>query len=133
MADLLSDADLTPRPDDRYVRHTRLRLPTVLLMGLAVPPLAWLLHQQVSYAMATLWCQAPMAVLHGLTVVLLVTVAGNAWWVYRTTGPRLTADPEQQGPDLGRFLSLLAVIGGAFAALAIIAQGIPNLLLSPCR
>lgn len=133
MPDLPSDADLTPRPDERYGRRARLRLPPVLAMGLAVPPLAWLLHQQISYGVATLWCRAPMAVLHGLTVGLLVAVAGNAWWVYRTARPALTTADEPQGPSLARFLSLLAVIGGAFAALAIVAQGIPNFLLSPCR
>lgn len=133
MADLFSDVDVTPRSDDAYVRRARLHLPRVMMAGLVVPPLAWILHQQASYAFATLWCDGPTLLLHGLTVVLLGVVVSTAWRVYRFAGLRITPDAGDPEPGLGRFVGLLAIVGAALASTAIVAQGIPNFLLAPCH
>ncbi|HXH12048.1 MAG TPA: hypothetical protein VNP04_20065 [Alphaproteobacteria bacterium] len=107
----------------------------LLWIGVLAGPLAWFLHQQVSYVLATLRCSdAAMLVLHVATAMaLLIALAGGgiAWTSWRRTDGEWSA---RGGGTVARsrFMALGGLLLSALFFLVIVAQGLPNFFLSPC-
>lgn len=107
----------------------------LLWVGVLAGPLAWFLHQQVSYVLATLTCSdAATLVLHVMTAVaLLIALAGVgiAWMNWRRTGGEWSA---RGGGTVARsrFMALAGFLLSALFFLVIVAQGLPNFFMSPC-
>lgn len=106
-----------------------------LWAGVLAGPIAWFLHQQVSYVLAALSCSDALTfVLHMATVVaILIAIAGAgiAWINWRRTG---RAWSTQVGGTLARsrFMALSGLLLSFLFLLVIVAQGIPNFFFSPC-
>jgi hypothetical protein len=103
--------------------------------GVLVPPLAFLTELSVTYAFVPRACDAQRTdVLHWVVAAAfaVIVVAGAlAWRDYYALGKRLPGDagtPEERA----RFLALLGVLTSALFALAVLAQAIAQMFLSPC-
>jgi len=107
----------------------------LLWIGGLAGPLAWFLHQQVSYGLATLNCAATATlVLHAMTAVALLIAlagAGIAWMSWRRTGGEWPARSDGTVAR-SRFMALGGLLLSALFFLVIVAQGLPNFFLSPC-
>jgi hypothetical protein len=114
------------------------RIPHVILLwlGLLLPPLAWTLQMGVLYMLQPWECLHPdrVALSNPISLVAIViaiaggVVAWRRWHALREPAP----EPMEQLRSRGRFMALLGVLLSALFALVIIAQWIPNHLLSPC-
>jgi len=108
----------------------------VLAAALLVPPLAFLLNLQINYTLVPWACSTGHEfVLHLVSVgTLLVAASGGlvAWREWKRCGP---GPPEGQGgraPHF-RFVSVIGILMSSLFALVILAQWIPNFVLSPCQ
>lgn len=118
---------------DRYFNQPRGI--ALLWIGMLAGPIAWFLHQQVSYILATLSCtDAATIVLHVVTVItslIAIAGAGIAWMSWRRTGH---AETIRGGGTVARsrFMALSGLLLSFLFLLVIVAQGIPNFFISPC-
>jgi hypothetical protein len=133
----MSSAPAPSRTDleTRRPGRRRARGPWSLWPGVLLPPLVFLGELSLTYAYVPRACDAQRtSVLHWMLVgaLAIVLVAGvRAWGEYRALGGGLPADhgtPDERA----RFVALLGVLTSAFFAVAIVAQGIAQWLLSPC-
>ncbi len=100
------------------------------------PPLAWGLHNVVSYGLATVICvPGQILLLHLVTVVtaLIALAAAIVGWRSRTHLNR------NEWPDAYRiseqrayFMAHFGLISGIFFLVVILVEGIPNFYLEPC-
>jgi len=101
------------------------------------PPLATLLAQAASYALAPWACNdggLPMAALHAVMVFFLVVIAlcgFLAWSLHQGAGGGWPGE-EALVADRNRFLGFLGVGSAAFSALVTLGLWIPNWILDPC-
>ncbi len=118
---------------DSERRWTTGRAILALWSGVLLPPLAWVLHLNVSYALATLACQHARATLL-LTTGVSLAVAGVggaiAWRVWSEIGPGHEADGSVIGRS--RFMGMGGVALAILFAVVIVVQTIPTLLFTSC-
>jgi hypothetical protein len=110
----------------------------VALLWIAVlaGPLAWFLHQQVSYGMATFACSRGGEVgLHVATAVALLIAAGGALIAWRNWS-RVAREGVDEGDETrtrSRFMAIGGFLSSLFFGLVIVAQWLPVLFLRPCQ
>ena len=127
--------------------------------GVLAGPLAWAMHEGVSYALVKVACSGGLLVLeHGITALALaLAVAGayvsaRSYAAYRRDTPRaaVRATDQPEGPPtpqgVGRFgpegtsvngdavglMAPLGVLSAALFAFAILMEALPDVVLSPC-
>jgi hypothetical protein len=107
----------------------------VLWATWAIGPVAWTLHLMVSYLLVEWVCgTGNVWVLHGVTLAtVLMAAAGGliAWRQWTAAGrrwPGAGGDPASRT----RFLAVGGLIISLLSALIILAEGIPNFILSAC-
>ena len=108
----------------------------LLWVAVLIGPIAWFLHQQVGYGMATFACGRNWEVgLHVVTgIALLVTALGAivAWRTWARLG-RVGTAHEGGTVARSRFMALGAGLSSLFFALVIVAQWVPTFFLRPCQ
>lgn len=107
-----------------------------LMAGLLLPPFAWLLDLQVSYATVKWACAADQRwVLLVLPLGSLALVALGAWWSW-SCWTMLRGDSALEGArmqDRSYFLALSGLAMSAVFALLILTSYAPRYFLSPCE
>ena len=124
---------MTENPLDRIPESPKPSLG--IWFGLLGPPMAALLHLQMSYALEHTACATGNKLqLHIWTAVCLIIVlaagliAHRHWVALGSEGPG-----EQPGPSgTRRLMSLLGMIGAGIFTLFILAQWFPSLMLPVC-
>lgn len=117
------------------LRSSVLRHPLLLWIGWLVGPAAWALHLLVSYWLVPKACEAEATwMLHATTLAtLLMSIAGGAiaWRQWSRAGRRW---PDASDGEISRirFMAVMGMLLCALSALLIIAEGVPNFILSPC-
>jgi hypothetical protein len=104
-----------------------------LLVGLLLPPLAFLAHLQTTYALVPWVCssghKAVLLAAHLLAIALCVGAGMAGWRSWPSPGPR-RGEPE--GVEGARLLSISGVIVSAAFAVVIVASMVPTFILGPC-
>ena len=119
---------------DRYFNAPR----GIVLLWVAVlaGPIAWFLHQQVGYGMATFACSRGGEVgLHVATGIALLVTAVSAIIAWRSWG-RLGREWTTHGGGTvarSRFLALGGFLFSVYFFLVIVAQWVPIFFLPPCQ
>jgi xanthine/uracil permease len=108
----------------------------VMFAAFVLPPLAFLLNLQLSYTLV-LWACATghVFVLHLISMgTLLLAASGGliAWRDWQRSG-RGWPDERAGSAPRGRFVSVIGILMSVLFSLVILAQWIPNLVLSPCE
>jgi hypothetical protein len=109
----------------------------LLWLGLLLPPLAWTVQMAAMYTAQPWQCLHPEGISVSDSTSLLAALAalagGAVAWVGRRKSLASASQPaEQQLRSRARFMSSLGVALCVLFLLVIIAQWIPNHLLSPC-
>jgi cytochrome c biogenesis factor len=118
----------TDVPDAKEIR--------ALWTGLLLPPIAFLISLEVSYALVPAACSSgselPVHLVH-LGCLLLALIGGLiAWRWWKRQGA--TWAGEEGGPlARSRFMAGLGLLLCALFALVIVAMWIPSFLLDPCQ
>ena len=107
-----------------------------LWFGILAGPLAWTVHLLLSYALLSLACSTGLGwILHAVTL-LTAALTGWAGLVAHRAWQRHRADPRDgvRGPRSGwrRFMALAGVVMSALFFAAILLEGLPVAILSPC-
>ena len=104
--------------------------------GILAAPLAWFLQMQVNYALVPWACATGhLFVLRLVTLGGLAVAAAGAllaWREWRRMGgewPKGAGGPQMRS----RFMAVLGLLISIMFFLVILAQGIPNFILSPCQ
>lgn len=102
--------------------------PTVTaLAGVAVPPMAWFLHLNVSYLLVPAACGAgqrwPFGAVTVLALAAMVPTARGSWRRWR----------DEQSDDLVRILGAAGAAFAALFALGVVLVGASALIVEPCR
>jgi len=111
--------------------------------GILTGPIVFAADEFISYSIVQWSCgHQNTALLHLITVVALVLIAGGAWSAWRTfieTPSDLPYDPDVEVRDVigvrlarARFLAVLGLLMSAFFAALVIAAAIPRLVLNAC-
>ena len=115
------------------------RRDVLLWLGLLAGPIAWYLHEQLSYMLAPSACAAGShAFLHLVTLgTLLLAAAGAAvaWgrWKALPEGSTERGETREEAEtSRARFMALAGMTSCAAFALIILADEIPNLVLGVC-
>jgi hypothetical protein len=107
-----------------------------LWAGILLGPLAWALSMGTNFALAPWACVwGWKTMLYVVTIVALVICAGSAalsWREWRHLGREMPGEAYGAVPR-GRLMAFSGVILSAMAALIIIAQGIPQIMLGACQ
>jgi hypothetical protein len=99
-----------------------------LWFGFLAGPVAWTLHELVSYVLVGVACRMGFgSVLHLVTVACLALAGAGAYVAFRAhpsglLAPRTAAD----------LLAGAGILTDALFAFAIIMEGLPNVVVSPC-
>jgi|SRR5690606_5798053 len=107
-----------------------------LVLGVLLPPAAWMLHVSVSFLVATSLCESGGSLwpLHLVTVpAAAIALAGGylAWRNWHDTGEDTNRD-EPGTLARSKFLALAGLASSAFFTLAIIIAELSTLLLASC-
>lgn len=121
-----------PTTDDpgrtRPARASALRFPASLA-GVLLPPVIWLAHLTVVYALTPLACGAlPRFPLHLATAVALLGIAASAGWGWAAAPPTV----EDPGAARARFLAWVGLGFSGLAAVAVLFAEIAIVLVHPC-
>lgn len=110
--------------------------PALLWFSALAPPLAWVLHNVVSYGLAAIFCSPGQSLLlHAVTVAtaLIALAAAVVGWRSRQRVRDI------QWSDAGRirvqrayFMAHFGLISGLFFLVVILVEGIPNFYIDPC-
>ncbi|HKI04353.1 MAG TPA: hypothetical protein VKK31_20415 [Thermoanaerobaculia bacterium] len=125
-------ADPTSDPRESHVE----RRDVLLWLGVLAGPLAWILSEQLSYALTPTACASKSELLLHLASLapLLLAAAGGAlaWsrWKGLAEGSTEKGDPEGSRE---RFMAISGMAACAFFALVIVATWVPNLVLGACE
>ena len=107
-----------------------------LWFGILAGPLAFLLNLQLSYMLVQPVCVTALhLVLHLVPVgALLLTVSGgvSAWWNWRRTGQAESSKAAGVLP-CSRFMAGVGLLTSGLFILVIVAQWLPNFILTPCQ
>jgi uncharacterized membrane protein YfcA len=134
-----TESDRTRDLEDRYTEKGRVWL---LWWGFLGGFVAWKLHLMVSYMLVPFACWHDLSIVIDIASLALVLIALSSAWVSWGTWKEVGGHPLGEGgydesttPVIGRtrFMAISGVIVGAFTALVILGQWIPNLVLSPCH
>ena len=107
-----------------------------LVGGLLLPPLAWLLDLQVSYATVKWACAANAREVLLLFPVGSLAIVAIASWMSWSSWTRLRADAAPESArmeDRSYFLALAGLAMSAVFLLLILTSYIPRYFLSPCE
>jgi hypothetical protein len=108
----------------------------LLWVAVLIGPIAWFLHQQVGYGMATFACGRNGEVgLHVVTGIALLIIALGAIIAWRSS-VRLGRVGMVHGDGTvarSRFMALGAGLSSLFFTPVIIAQWVPTFFLRPCQ
>jgi hypothetical protein len=103
---------------------TNVALWVVLLAG----PLAWTMHELASYMLVKVACESGVGwLLHGLT--LLALALATAGFLIAARVQRYRFGTPRSTPDV---LATVGALGSVLFAFAIVMEGLPNTLVSPC-
>jgi hypothetical protein len=107
-----------------------------LWTGVLLPPIVFLIHLEVAYALVPKACSSRSTLaLHLVHLVCLglVLLAGLiAWRCWKATGA--TWPGEGGGPlARNRFMAGIGVLMSGFVALVVLADWIPSFMLNPCQ
>jgi hypothetical protein len=108
----------------------------MLLAGFLLPPLAWLLDLQISYAMVKWACENDRSDLVLLMPLGSLALLGVGTWLSWSCWAALRAGAQSQGGRLEDRSYFVAVSGLAMSAvfgLLILTSVIPRYVLSPCE
>jgi hypothetical protein len=123
-----------PKSDPRTSHIERRDL--LLWIGLLAPPIAWALHEQLSYMMAETSCSMGNTLLQHLATLgtLLLCLAGGAvaWSRWKRAPESSTEKGDPQASRI-RFMALSGMTMSGWFALVILATWIPNFILGPCQ
>jgi hypothetical protein len=101
---------------------------TSLWIALLAGPTAWTLHEVGSYALVKLACETGFSfMLHGVTLLALALCAVGAYLAVRTYGTHVHAPRNS-----AEFIAGAAVLVSLIFAYAILMEGLPNAVVSPC-
>jgi hypothetical protein len=93
--------------------------------GIVVPPLVWLTHLVMSYALHASICESKSRTLvFIITIVFLLIVAAMGWLSF--------AWWRSQRDDLARFMAAMGFASSCLFALLILSDVIPLVMLRPC-
>jgi len=107
-----------------------------LWAGFLLGPTAWFVHLSLSYFLAETRCEDPWNVTFLLASVVfgIVALTGGwfAWNNYDRTGREWPRGEEDGVLIRSRFLAIVGLLLSGLSLLAIAAQTIPMLVLTPC-
>lgn len=107
-----------------------------LWAGILTGPILWFANQQANFLLVPWVCRSGQyMVLHLVTLSALLLTAGAGWLAWRS---RKKLGHDNSGhPELPfsrtRFMSSVGIMSSALFSWVIIAQGLPNFLISACR
>lgn len=106
-----------------------------LWTGVLAGPLVWAADQQARYFLATYACTTARLVLHLLTLISLLLIAGAAFAVWRSWRRAGGGWPDSGGGAVSRsrFMAVTGLLLCALFALLVIAQWLPAVFYSPCE
>jgi hypothetical protein len=110
--------------------------PLPLWTGLLAGPVAWALDLTASYALVKWTCSNQREpVLHGISVLALLIVAGGALVSFAAWRQTAADTPTDGGAPRQRahFMAILGLTSNALFALTIIAKTIPTWVLDACQ
>lgn len=118
----------------RHIAPPDRRELTRLWGGLLIPPIAWLIDLQISYAIAGWVCETGRHWIIDVTtlITLLITLAAGALSLgtWRMIEP--AADDADPRSGRTRLMAIGGMVNAAFFALVIVATAIPNFMLRSC-
>ena len=107
-----------------------------LWFGILAGPLAFLLNLQLSYMLEQPVCvTAHHIILHLVPAgALLLAASGgvSAWWNWQRTGQAESSKAEGVLPR-SRFMADVGLLTSGLFLVVIVAQWLPNFILSPCQ
>ena len=117
--------------------HESYRTELGLWNGILGPPIYWLIHFQIIYALVPRVCMTHShAALHMTTLVFLAAtiVSGVIAWKLRTPAPLEpgTLEPIETIPARPWFMAQLGLMSSVMFSLIFIAQWIASLMIDPC-
>lgn len=119
-------------PHDRWSTLPRLGW---LWAGVLLPPVAWVVHLSITYAMASFVCHPPVT--WPLYLVSVAALGLSLWGGWISRGIRqASADETGDAPNStarARFMAQSGLLLSGIFSLAILAQTIPMFVLEPCR
>jgi hypothetical protein len=111
------------------------RRDVLLWLSILAGPLAWALHQQVSYMLTPTACvEGRKWMLHLAFVACLLLAAGGAllaWRIWKDL-PGGSTEKGEEKASRSRFLALSGAVMSASFILVIVAAEVPNLVLGVC-
>jgi hypothetical protein len=91
-------------------------------------PTAWTAHELLSYALVGVACETGLGfVLHLVTLACLAVAGAGAYIAFRAHGSGLR--PPRSAADL---LAGAGILVDALFAFAVLMEGLPNVVVSPC-
>lgn len=115
-------------------RWTTGRALLTLWSAVLLGPIAWILHLNVSYAVATLACAGGRMILIATTLLTLAIAAAGGWigWrVWSEIGPGSETDGSVIGRS--RFMGAGGLALSVLFAVVILVQSIPPILYTSCE
>lgn len=108
-----------------------------LWAGILVAPVAWALHLNGAYLLVRIACDTGSTMLiHLCTLGALLLGATGGWIAWRSFDRLGREWPSGSGEGIvvrSRFMAVGGLISSGISLLAILAQAIPPLILSPCQ
>jgi hypothetical protein len=139
----MADIDIVREPGKKLEqRFSEPREVALLWYGFLGGMLAWKLQLMVAYALVPYACWHDLTITIHVASLLFFLMAVSAAWLSWGTWKEVGGHPLSEGgydetvsATVGRtrFMAVAGVIMGSFSALVILAQWIPNLILSPCH
>jgi hypothetical protein len=103
--------------------------------GLLAAPLAWSIYHVCGYALVPSICEtADRRVLHLVTGFALAVALTGLFVALRDERRRSSASPSDAGADgRSRFMAIAGIGLSALCALALVLDGVAQILLDPCQ
>lgn len=108
----------------------------MLIGGVLLPPFAWLMDLEISYAIVKWTCEHDRRFLVMLIPLGSLSITAAAAWMSWSSWVKLRAVASAEGghiEDRSYFLAIAGLFMSAVFAILIIASMAPRFLLSPCE
>ena len=131
----MTDDGVRPLPAPAHAKGWSDPLPW-LVLGLLLPPVAWLLDMQISYSLVKWACAHDRTPILFMMPIFSLTLVAVAWWMSWSSWHAVRREADQDGgrPMDRSYLLALAGIGlSALFALLILVSLAPRSILSPCE